>query len=85
MNQGIDFSQIPLRDIHLPGAVAWWPPAPGWWVLLALAVGALVYWGVRFYKLQGQRLALRLMLEVKAELENGREPETCLQRLSSVV
>ena len=25
------------------------------------------------------------MLELKAELENGREPETCLQRLSSVM
>lgn len=28
---------IPLRDIHLPGAVSWWPPAPGWIVLILLA------------------------------------------------
>jgi hypothetical protein len=32
--------QIPLRDIHLPEAVSWWPPAYGWW-LLALALGVL--------------------------------------------
>jgi hypothetical protein len=40
---------LPLRDIHLPDPVGWWPLAPGWWalgvVLLALAgLGAwLVY------------------------------------------
>lgn len=33
-----------LRDIHLPAAVSWWPPAPGWW-LLALLLLALVAYG----------------------------------------
>lgn len=29
---------LPIRDIHLPDAVSWWPLAPGWWGLLALLV-----------------------------------------------
>lgn len=36
---------LPLRDIHLPGAVSWWPLAPGWWmlvVLLGVAAGLLL-------------------------------------------
>lgn len=33
--------QLPLRDLHLPEAVGWWPPAPGWWVLAALLAALL--------------------------------------------
>jgi hypothetical protein len=30
-----------LRDIVQPGPVSWWPPAIGWWILLAAVVTAL--------------------------------------------
>ena len=32
-----------LRDIHLPGAVTLWPPAPGWWLLLVLFLIGLTF------------------------------------------
>lgn len=35
-------SELPLRDIHEQTAVAWWPLAPGWWLLLGAIVLMLV-------------------------------------------
>lgn len=36
-----------LRDIHLPPAITWWPPAPGWWILTIVLLAALVF-GLRW-------------------------------------
>ncbi len=38
--------QLPLKDIHLPQALSWWPPAPGWWILVGLILVSLftAYW-----------------------------------------
>ena len=33
---------LPLKDIHLPEAIGWWPLAPGWWILLLL-IGLLIF------------------------------------------
>ena len=27
-----------LRDLALPAAVSWWPPAPGWWIVAAAGI-----------------------------------------------
>ena len=32
-----------LRDIHLPQAEGWWPPAPGWWILSASLFALLCF------------------------------------------
>lgn len=45
----MDPTQIPIKDIHLPAAIPWWPPAPGWWLLAALILVAL-YQAWRLYQ-----------------------------------
>ena len=51
-------SELPLRDIHLPDPIGWWPLAPGWWVLLAVLLVAIALATWRYLR-QDRRL-LRL-------------------------
>ena len=41
--------ELPLRDIHLPAPIGWWPPAPGWWIaaVVVLTVITFVIWWYR--------------------------------------
>ncbi|HFD13222.1 MAG TPA: DUF4381 domain-containing protein [Crenotrichaceae bacterium] len=38
---------LPLKDIHLPQAVSWWPLAPGWWILVLLCGLVFLCWYYR--------------------------------------
>ncbi len=35
--------EIPIRNLHLPQLIGWWPMAPGWWILFGLALCGLGY------------------------------------------
>ena len=41
---------LPLRDIHLPDSILWWPLAIGWWVLMALLFIFMVGLGYFYYQ-----------------------------------
>jgi hypothetical protein len=47
-----------LRDIHLPQAVHWWPPAPGWWIVAALIL-TLTIWLSRYLQARYRRQYFR--------------------------
>ena len=55
--------QLPLRDIHLPDSIGWWPLAPGWWIVgvLLLASGFLIIIFARYMKAKNRirRISLK--------------------------
>jgi hypothetical protein len=79
---------LPLRDIHLPDAVSWWPPAIGWWLLLILGlllIAGLVM-GVR--KLLQPKMNKSARAEVESALLSYNQHQDNLklvQQLSSVI
>jgi len=74
--------ELPLRDIHLPAEIGFWPIAPGWWLMLGLLL--LTGLGLLLWRRQRQRRhARRLALRRLARLEggHGRELAAALSRL----
>jgi len=57
---------LPLRDIHLPDAISWWPPAIGWWLL----IGGLVVVIITFFLIKKIRQRKQLQKTALAELKN---------------
>ncbi|NOS90156.1 MAG: DUF4381 domain-containing protein [Methylococcaceae bacterium] len=59
---------LPLKDLHLPAPIGWWPPAPGWWLLaafllLCVALGCWAYW--RFTRKTAVKTAHKQLLAIK--------------------
>ena len=74
----MDPEQIPIRDLHLPEAIGWWPLAPGWWILLVVILAGLA-WGLhRFLRTRARsaarRQALRRLEALLADYERDRDP-----------
>lgn len=85
----MDESQLPLRDLHLPEPVGWWPLAPGWWFVLLLIVAALGYlvWRVIRKRQQNapRRFALRELSRYEAEYLEHRNPVILGKQLSALL
>jgi hypothetical protein len=80
--------QLILRDIHLPQPVSWWPPAPGWWLVLGaviLLTITLILFLRRRHKRRYQRIALQQLCAWEQGLDNDYNPQQLMQQLSQLL
>jgi hypothetical protein len=77
---------LPLKDIHLPEAIGWWPPAIGGWILAALIILLIIFlsW---LYKRLKRKTALKTAKKLLAEIQQDpvRDNLQKLRELSALV
>lgn len=75
-----------LKDIHLPAEISWWPPAPGWWLVLLLVVSLLVglqrYWRYRSGKKCLQRQSQKALSNIRDEWRRHQDARQLVSQLS---
>ncbi len=85
----MDPLKIPIRDLHLPDAVGWWPLAPGWWILITLAVALLAWLGVRAWRAyrvgSARRFALKSLQTIEKRYDRGENVVTLGREVSELV
>lgn len=78
-----------LRDIHLPQAITWWPPAPGWWVLaslcLLLVAAGSWYFYRRYQRDSFRRQALRLLQSHFLDWQQSGDSRLYMQQVNIVL
>lgn len=61
---------LPLKDIHLPEVITWWPLAIGWWLLIVVVLAALVG-SYRLYKRLTRQTATKQAKAVLLTIRQG--------------
>ena len=81
-------NELELRDIHLPDASLWWPPAPGWWLLplLVLLLIALGYGLWRYLRRRPlRRQALIELDRIRRQASEGLGERDALAALATLL
>lgn len=85
----MDPAEIPLRDLHLPAEIGWWPPAPGWWLVTGLAVVGVLLLIAYLRKARAvnaaRRHALRTLDDYAGDYRRHRNPVVLATRVSALL
>jgi len=85
----MDPEQIPLRDLHLPAEIGWWPLAPGWWLLIGVATALLAWkaWQLwqRWRADRARRIALRELARINRRFDDSGDAIELAKDLSELL
>ena len=76
---------LPLKDIHLPDPISWWPLAPGWWglvFLVLLLVGLFILGRTLYRRGQLRREARQALQNIQAQHEAHQDDQQLTADLS---
>ncbi len=76
---------LPLRDLHLPEAIGWWPLAPGWWLLIALLLLGLALAARASFRRHRRNAARRAALAELARLKSAWDADRNSAALAAAV
>lgn len=77
--------ELPLRDIHLPDPVSWWPLAIGWWLLIGITIILVMVTAVivqRFIRQTLKKQAIKALKEIEIEFGKNNDATSALARIS---
>ncbi len=77
---------LPIRDIHLPEAISWFPPAIGWWFII-IVVPIVSYFLIALIQRLFQKTAIKeaKKLLVQLQTNNALTPLEKVRELSSLL
>lgn len=78
-----------LNDIVMPANVGWWPLAAGWYVLSAIMLVLLAWYGFRSLRSwidnRYRRAALRELQALAEDIHSGQNPDSSLRQLPGLL
>jgi len=79
-------AELPLRDIHLPDPIGWWPLAPGWWWVTGLLIltSTVVTGFILYRRYRRSRLGYWLKPEFQVLVSKYAEDHDAMVFLQSV-
>lgn len=84
----VDMNELPLKDIHLPDDILWWPPAPGWWVLSIVLLAIILLlpklWRWLQYK-PVKFLSLKEFYQIQQNHKQQADPKQALQAITTLL